>query len=166
MKQGPRFTLRQPRAGDPGWVIWRHGIWYGEHEGYDIAFEALVAKVCGEFFENHDPARERCWIGEIDGQNVGCIFCCKKSETEAKLRMLLVEPPARGMGLGARLIDECVNFARDAGYKKMSLWTHQSLTAARRLYEQAGFKLVRSEPNPAYRRDLVDEFWEMHLDQH
>lgn len=163
MKREASYKIRQPRAGDPGWVIWRHGVWYGDHEHYDITFEALVAKVCGEFFEKLDPKRERCWIAEIDGKNVGCIFCCNKSASVAKLRMLLVEPEARGMGLGSRLIDECVRFARKAGYNKMVLWTHRSLTSARRLYEKAGFKLVKSKPNATFRRDLVDEFWELKL---
>lgn len=163
MKRITPYVIRKPHAGDPGWVIWRHGVWYGEHEGYDIAFEALVAQVCGEFFEKQDPKLERCWIAEIDGKNVGCIFCCKKSATVAKLRMLIVEPEARGMGLGSRLIEECVKFARKAGYKKISLWTHKSLTSARRLYEKAGFKLVKSEANPRFRKDLVDEFWEKKL---
>jgi len=163
MRANPTYKLRRPRAGDPGWVVWRHGVWYGEHEGYDISFEALVAKICGEFFEKHDPEREKCWIAEHDGQNVGCIFCCRKSARVAKLRMLLVEPSARGMGVGSRLIDECVRFARKAGYKKMVLWTHKSLTSARRLYEKAGFKLVKAAPNSAFRKDLVDEFWELKL---
>ncbi len=157
--------LRPPRAGDPGWVVFRHGVWYGEHERYDIRFEAVVAKICGEFFEHHDPKRERCWIAERDGERVGCIFCCKKSARVAKLRMLLVEPAARGMGLGSRLIEECIRFARGAGYRKMVLWTHRSLTSARRLYEKAGFKLVKSEPNPEFRRDLVDEIWEKDLNE-
>lgn len=157
------FSLREPRAGDPGWVVFRHGVWYGEHEGYDIAFEALVAKICGDFFAHHDPERERCWIAERDGERSGCIFCCKKSARVARLRMLLVEPSARGTGLGSRLIDECIQFARSVGYRKMVLWTHKSLTSARRLYERAGFRLVKSAANPHFRRDLVDEFWEKEL---
>ena len=157
------YVLRAPRAGDPGWVVWRHGVLYGEHEGYDIRFEALVAKICGEFFAAHDPARERCWIAERDGERIGCIFCCRQSARIAKLRMLLVEPSARGMGLGSRLIAECIQFARTAGYRKMILWTHKSLTAARRLYRKAGFKVVKSVPNPSFGRQLVDEFWEIEL---
>ena len=138
-------------------------MWYGEQEGYDLRFEALVARIAGEFFADHDPERERCWIAERDGQNVGCIFCCKKSERVAKLRMLLVEPSARGMGLGSRLIEECIRFARKAGYRKMTLWTHKSLSEARRLYRKAGFKLVKSVPHPSFGRKLVDEFWELEL---
>lgn len=163
MKKAQQFRLREPRAGDPGWVVFQHGIWYGGQEGYDISFEALVAKLCGEFFTKHDARRERCWIAERDGERVGCVFCCKKSPRVAKLRMLIVDPSARGMGVGSRLIDECIQFARSAGYRKMVLWTHKSLTSARRLYKQAGFKLVRSQPNPRFRRDLVDEFWEKDL---
>lgn len=143
--------------------MFRHGVWYGEHEHYAVAFEALVAKICGDFFTNHDPERERCWIAERNGERIGCIFCCKRSARVAKLRMLLVEPSARGMGLGSRLIDECIQFARSAGYRKMVLWTHKSLSAARRLYKKAGFKLVKSTPNPEFRNDLVDEVWELEL---
>jgi len=132
-------------------------VLYAEEHGYDMRFEALVSKVAGEFFERHDPDRERCWIAEINGQNVGSIFCTRKSERVAKLRMLLVEPSARGSGLGSRLIDECIGFARAVGYRKMVLWT------ARRLYKKAGFKLVKSTPNPSFGRKLVDEIWEIDL---
>ena len=160
--QAPYF-LRPPRGGDPGWVVWRHGVLYARDEGYDVRFEALVAKLVGEFFERNDTERERCWIAEKDGENVGCVFVFRKSAKVAKLRMLIVEPSARGIGLGARLIDECIQFARGAGYTKMVLWTHKSLTSARRLYRKAGFKLVESVPNPSFGRKLVDEFWEMEL---
>lgn len=172
------YILRPPRAGDCGWVVWRHGVHYGRDEGYDMRFEALVSRICGEFFERNparraskssarlqpEPVGERCWIAERNGENVGCVFVFRKSAREAKLRMLLVEPSARGLGLGARLIEECIRFARAAGYRKMSLWTHQSLTAARRLYERAGFKLVKAVPNPSFGKKLVDEFWEIPLE--
>ena len=157
------YILRGLRPGDLGWVAQRHGELYARDEGYDMGFEALVARLVAEFYERHDTERERCWIAERDGERIGCIFCCRTSARVAKLRMLLVEPSARGIGLGSRLIDECVRFARRAGYKKMMLWTHKSLTAARRLYEQAGFKLVKAERNPSFGRDLVDEFWELKL---
>jgi GNAT superfamily N-acetyltransferase len=157
------YTLRAPCAGDCGWVVWRHGVLYAEEHGYDMRFEALVARVAGEFFERHDAVRERCWIAERDRQNVGCIFCCKKSARVAKLRMLLVEPSARGIGLGSQLIQECIQFARRAGYRKMTLWTHKTLVDARRLYRKAGFKLVKSVSNPSFGRKLVDEFWELEL---
>jgi GNAT superfamily N-acetyltransferase len=128
-----------------------------------VGFEALVARLVGEFYERNDPAHERCWIAERDGERIGCIFCCKKSARIAKLRMLLVEPSARGIGLGSRLTDECIQFARGAGYRKIVLWTHKSLTSARRLYKKAGFKLVKAVPNPSFGRKLVDEFWELEL---
>ena len=159
----PGYVLRAPRAGDPGWVVWRHGVLYAREQKYDMRFEALVSRVVGEFFERNDRERERCWIAEKDGQNVGCVFVFRKSARVAKLRMLLVEPSARGLGLGARLIEECIQFARDAGYRKMELWTHKSLTPARRLYKKAGFKLARAVANPSFGRNLVDEFWEIDL---
>ncbi len=157
------YVLRPPGAGDLGWVAQRHGELYYQEHRYDMRFEALVARLVAEFYERNDTARERCWIAERDGERVGCIFCCKKSARVAKLRMLLVEPSARGMGLGSRLIEECIQFARKAGYRKMVLWTHKSLTNARRLYWKAGFKLVKSVPNPSFGRNLVDEFWEKDL---
>jgi GNAT superfamily N-acetyltransferase len=159
----PAFTLRAPRAGDIGWIVQRHGELYARDEGYDMRFEALVARICGEFFERNDVQRERCWIAESAGKKIGCVFVFRKSARVAKLRMLLVEPSARGMGFGSRLIDECVRFARDAGYRKMTLWTHQSLRAARRLYKKAGFRMVKSVPNPSFGRKLVDEFWDLGL---
>jgi GNAT superfamily N-acetyltransferase len=165
-KQSPRtppYVLRPPRAGDLGWVVQRHGSLYAEEQGYDMRFEALVARIVGEFFLRNDTKHERCWIAEQDGRNVGCVFVFRKSPRVAKLRMLLVEPTARGSGLGSRLIQECVDFARAAGYRKMTLWTHKSLRAARRLYRKAGFKLVHSAPNPSFGRKLVDEFWDLKL---
>jgi GNAT superfamily N-acetyltransferase len=157
------WNLRGPRAGDPGWVVWRHGVLYAREQRYDIRFEALVARIVGEFFERNDSERERCWIAEQNAENAGCVFVFRKSARVAKLRMLLVEPSARGTGLGARLIEECIQFARSAGYRKMELWTHKSLISARRLYRKAGFKLVRAVPNPSFGRKLVDEFWEIEL---
>lgn len=162
-KAAAPYVLRPPRAGDAGWVAWRHGVLYADEHGYDMRFEALVTRLVGEFFERTDSKRERCWIAERGGQNIGCVFVCRKSARVAKLRMLLVEPSARGLGLGSRLIDECIQFARSAGYRKMTLWTHKSLTAARRLYRKAGFKLVRAVPNRSYGRKLVDEFWDREL---
>lgn len=128
-----------------------------------MRFEALVARLVGEFYERNDTRYERGWIAERNGERVGCIFCCRKSPRVAKLCMLLVEPSARGIGLGSRLIEECLQFARGAGYRKITLWTHKSLTAARRLYAKAGFKLVRAAPNPSFGRKLVDEFWDLEL---
>ena len=157
------YTLRAPRAGDIGWVVERHGTLYAQEQGYDMRFEALVARICGEFFERGDTEHERCWIAERKGKNIGCVFVFRKSARVAKLRMLLVEPSARGMGLGSRLIEQCIQFARRAGYRKITLWTHQSLRAARRLYKKAGFHLVKSVPNPSFGRKLVDEFWDLEL---
>ncbi len=141
----------------------RHGELYAEEQGYDMRFEALVAQLAGEFYLRNDTVRERCWIAERAGKNIGCVFVFRKSARVAKLRMLLVEPSARGMGVGSRLIQECIEFARNQGYRKMTLWTHKSLAAARRLYRKAGFQLVRSAPNPSFGRKLVDEFWDLKL---
>ncbi|MGH9522508.1 MAG: GNAT family N-acetyltransferase [Terriglobales bacterium] len=162
-KANEKYVLRAPRGGDPGWVVWRHGVLYARDERYDMRFEALVAQLVGEFFQRNDSERERCWIAERNGENVGCVFVFRKSVRVAKLRMLLVEPSARGLGLGSRLIDECIQFAKTVGYHKMVLWTHKSLTQARRLYKNAGFKLVKAVPNPSFGRKLVDEFWEIEL---
>ena len=155
------YVLRQHRPGDMGWVVWRHGLLY---YGYDERFEALVAEIVAEFINNLDPARECCWIAERDGENVGSVFLVKKSASVAKLRLLLVEPSARGLGLGKRLVSECVRFARRAGYKKIKLWTQSELGAARAIYEKAGFKLVGEEKHSSWsRKDLVAETWELKL---
>jgi N-acetylglutamate synthase-like GNAT family acetyltransferase len=147
-----------------GWVVQRHGELYWKEWQYDERFEALVAEVAARFIQHFDPRRERCWIAEKDGQRVGCIFLVKKSKATAKLRLLLVEPSARGVGLGSRLVAECVNFARQAGYKKITLWTQSELLAARHLYEQSGFKLVGQKRHQDWgREDLVAETWELHL---
>jgi GNAT superfamily N-acetyltransferase len=163
LKAAAPYTLRPARAGDLGWIVQRHGVLYAEEQGYDMRFEALVARIVGEFFERNDTERERYWIAERRGKNIGCVFVFRKSARVAKLRMLLVEPSARGKGLGSGLIEECIQFARQAGYRKMTLWTHQSLCAARRLYRAAGFRLVKSVPNPSFGRKLVDEFWDLEL---
>jgi GNAT superfamily N-acetyltransferase len=143
--------------------VHRHGFLYARDEGYDERFEAVVARVISDFILNFDPERERCWIAERRGKIIGGVLLVKKSPQVAKLRMLLVEPEARGMGLGSRLIQECIAFARAAHYRKITLWTHQSLAAARRLYQCAGFKLVKQQRNPSFSRNLVDETWELKL---
>lgn len=158
-----RYRLRRPRPGELGWIVHRHGVLYAQEHGYDETFEGVVAEVVAHFVKNYDPARERCWIADQGGQIVGSVMLVKKSSHVAKLRLLLVEPSARGMGLGARLIDECVRFAGRAGYRKITLWTHKSLGAARRLYQQAGFRLVSAQPTRSFGRDLVDEIWELDL---
>lgn len=156
------YLLRPHQPGDMGWVVHRHGVLYNQEYKYDERFEALVAGIGAEFIENFDPKRERCWIAEKDGSIAGSVFLCRKSATIAKLRLLLVEPSARGLGIGKRLVEECVRFARLAGYKKVVLWTQSELSAARHLYEAAGFRLARKQKHDSWgRKGLVSETWEL-----
>jgi DNA-binding MarR family transcriptional regulator/GNAT superfamily N-acetyltransferase len=157
------YMLRPPRPGDMGWVVSRHGVIYAEEYGWDARLEALVAEIVAAFVRNFDPERERCWIAERDGDNVGCAYLVKESLHVARLRLLLVERKARGLGIGARLVDECVRFARQAGYEKITLWTHSVLVAARHIYESAGFQLVHTWTHEEFGKDLVGENWDLML---
>jgi DNA-binding MarR family transcriptional regulator/GNAT superfamily N-acetyltransferase len=157
------YLLRQHQPGDMGWVVQRQGILYVREYGWDETFEALVAEIVAKFIKEYDPKRERCWIAEKDGAQVGAVFAVKGSDEVAKLRLLHVEPEARRLGIGKRLVEECVRFARQAGYKKMKLWTQSILYAARHIYEQAGFRLVREEKHHSFGKDLVGETWELEL---
>lgn len=159
----PSIVLRAHQPGDIGWVVSRHGALYAQEYGWDVSFEALVARIAADFIDKFKPGMERAWIAELDGERVGAIFIVRKSRTTAKLRMLLIEPKARGLGLGKRLVAEAIVFARAAGYRKITLWTHDILVAARGIYQQAGFKLVSSEPNRAFGKRLTTEVWELTL---
>ncbi len=160
---GAPYLLRTHQPGDMGWVISRHAALYSQEYGWDETFEALVAEIAARFIRNFDAKRERCWIAERDGRNVGSVCLVRKSETIAQLRLLIVEPEARGLGIGKRLVSECERFARRAGYRKIVLWTNDILDAARHIYEEAGYRLVRAEPHHSFGHDLVGQYWERRL---
>jgi len=160
----PAGILRAPRYGDFGWIVSRHAELYAQEYGWGEPFEGLCAQIVADFVNNYDPKLERCWIAEMNGENVGCVMVVKdEMPGVARLRLLLVDPKARGLKLGTRLVDECVSFARKSGYQKMTLWTHSILAAARRTYEKAGFTLTSSEPRHTWGKDVVAEFWDMKL---
>ncbi|MBL7501296.1 MarR family transcriptional regulator [Frankia sp. CNm7] len=156
-------VIRAPRPGDLGWVIRANAEIYAEEFGWDASYEALVARIVSDYAAGADPRREAAWIAELDGEPAGCVFCVRHAEDTAQLRLLLVDPAARGLGIGARLVDECLRFARQAGYRRMRLWTNSVLTDARRLYERAGFTLTASEPHRSFGHDLVGQIWEITL---
>jgi GNAT superfamily N-acetyltransferase len=151
------------RPGDLGWVVMAHGEVYAAEFGWDTSFEALVARIVADYATDHDPAREAAWIAEVDGRRVGCVFCVAADQTTAQLRILLVDPSARGHRLGGRLVDECVSFARRAGYARMKLWTNDPLVAARHIYLSRGFALVQEDPHHSFGVDLVGQVYELDL---
>nr|WP_281721709.1 helix-turn-helix domain-containing GNAT family N-acetyltransferase [Nitrosomonas nitrosa] len=157
------YLIRPHQPGDIGWVVGRHGALYAEEYGWDETFEALVAEIGARFLRRFDPKRERCWIAEKEGENVGSVLLVRKSASVAQLRLLIVDPKARGLGIGHRLVDECIAFARRTGYRKMVLWTNDVLHAARRIYESRGFRLVEQERHRSFGKALVGQIWELKL---
>ncbi|SNS14461.1 transcriptional regulator, MarR family with acetyltransferase activity [Streptosporangium subroseum] len=156
--EGPKarpYVIRPPRPGDLGWVVYRHGLLYNQEYGWGLEFEALVARIVADYVDGHDPSREAGWIAEVDGERAGCVFCVRKDDETAQLRLLLVEPSARGMGIGGRLVEECLRFARIAGYRRITLWTRDVLLGARRIYRTAGFELVGTEEGEGF----TEETW-------
>ncbi len=162
-KSEPVFTLRAHRPGDMGWVISAHGALYAQEYGWNEDFEALVAEIAVGFIRRFKPEIERCWIAEMDGEPVGSVFLVRQSKTVAKLRLLIIDPKARGYGLGKRLVGVCVAQARKVGYRKLTLWTQSTLLAARHIYKETGFRLVTTEPHNSFGVELVGEYWELKL---
>jgi DNA-binding MarR family transcriptional regulator/GNAT superfamily N-acetyltransferase len=157
------YVIRPLQPGDLGWVVHRHGVLYAEEYGWDETFEALVARIVADYVEHHADGRDNAWIAELDGEAAGCVFCVHGDDEVAKLRLLLVEPEARGLGIGSRLVDECIRFARRVGYRRLELWTNDVLVSARRIYEATGFRLVKEQPHHSYGHDLVGQTWQLDL---
>ena len=158
------YLLREPGPGDLGWMVQRNAAIYAAEYGWDQSYEALVARIVADFAHHHEPARERAWIAEMDGEPVGCVLCVRRDDETAQLRILLVDPAARGLGIGARLVEECIRFARNAGYRSLVLWTNNVLVSARRLYEAAGFELVDEDAHHSFGHDLRGQTWRLDLD--
>jgi GNAT superfamily N-acetyltransferase len=159
----PAVVLREPRPGDLGWIVSRHGALYGAEYGWDERLEALTAEIVAAFVREHDPGRERCWIAELAGENVGSVLLVKDTEETARLRLLLVEPSARGHGIGGKLVQEAIDFARASHYRRITLWTHSVLTAARRIYQKAGFTLTKTDTHDSFGKLLTGETWDLAL---
>lgn len=157
------YRLRDPQPGDIGWIVHRQAILYHQEYGWDRTYEALVAEILGAFLKNFDATRERAWIAERDGQVIGSVFLVRGGDDVARLRLLYVEPAARGLGVGSKLVDECIRFARAKGYRKLTLWTNDVLVSARRIYQAAGFELVREEKHHSFGKDLVGQTWDLDL---
>lgn len=153
------YLLRPLEPGDAGWIVQRHGARYAEEYGWDATFEALVARIVADYIDTREPRQENAWIAEVDGEPVGCVLCMRRDDEVAQLRLLLVEPAARGMGIGSRLVDECIRFARRAGYRQIMLWTNDVLAEARRIYEKAGFELRDQAPHVSFGHNLVEQTW-------
>lgn len=163
MPAGNVTIRRLGRPGDLGWVVMAHGEMYAKEFGWDTSFEALVARIVADYAGDHDDTREAAWVAELGGRRVGCVFCIAADDQTAQLRILLVDPAARGHGIGARLVDECLDFTRAAGYKRVKLWTNHPLVAARRIYLSRGFRLAEEEPHHSYGADLVGQVYELDL---
>jgi GNAT superfamily N-acetyltransferase len=156
-------VVRHPRPDDMDWIVQRHGAIYYEEQGWDERFEAIVASIVAEFMQHSDPKRERCFIAELDGERLGCVLLMRGSDEEAKLRVLLVEPHARGLGIGKRLVDECISFSVSAGYRRLSLWTSGDLQPARHIYETVGFRMIHEEPHDLFGEGLTGQTWVLGL---